>query len=630
MSDVNLPELGASLKTGPQATDRQTGFRVWAPRANQVVLEILSLSACQAAKQDSTKQDLAGLAECSIARHPMQRADDGTFWIEIADAPAGTLYQFSIDGGPGRPDPRSLFQPYGVHGPSQVVDREAYQWRDQQWMGVAKQDLVIYELHLGSFTAGGTYQSAIARLDELVDLGITAIELLPLAQSPGKWNWGYDGVNYFAARNTFGTPDDLKYFVDECHARGLAVINDVIYNHVGPEGNYLSAIGPYGSTKHGTPWGDALNFDGRGNGQVRQFVIDNVLFWIDEYHFDGLRLDAVHYMFDDSTTHILSSIQKEFRKHQATIDRNTYLIGEANIYDPGLVGVPTDLTKHYDAIWSDCVMHSIIAVGAPETRLTDRHYKESDLAEALGHAYVYTYPGAKRMTPELRNEHHPEPSRDYKSSLVMALQTHDSVGNHPHGKRLHHLTDVCFQTAAAPLILLYPSIPMIFMGEESAADAPFPFFADFEDAGLRKAVDRGRREEYPHHDWKGSPLPSDPLAFTSSVISSDCEQPAVKDWYRKLLQFRKQGVSDGWLKPANFSVEADVENHVYRLIYSWDDQQVQVVCRIDQADAAPIKISVRGELILDSLAALQRQALDTDDSGSVVIQPRQCLIWRKS
>ena len=234
------------------------------------------------------------------------------------------------------------------------------------------------------------------------------------------------------------------------------------------------------------------------------------------------------------------------------------------------------------------------------------------------------------MTPELRQKHHPEERRDYTSSLVMALQTHDSVGNHPHGKRLHHLTDVQFQTAAAPLILLYPSIPMIFMGEESAVDAPFPFFADFEDAGLRKSVDRGRRQEYPHHDWKGSPLPSDPLAFTSSVITPELEQTAVKDWYRELLRFRKLGVAEGWLQPNNFSAEADAENHLYRLIYSWDDQQVQVVCRIDRADAAPMEIAVQGELVLDSLAAAQRQfaADENVGNGFVVMQPRQCLIWR--
>ena len=236
------------------------------------------------------------------------------------------------------------------------------------------------------------------------------------------------------------------------------------------------------------------------------------------------------------------------------------------------------------------------------------------------------------MTPALRTEHHPDGLRDYVSSLVIALQTHDSVGNHPHGKRLHRLTNVAFQVAAAPLILLYPAIPMLFMGEESAVDAPFPFFADFEDSGLRKAVDRGRRQEYPHHNWKGSPLPSDPLAFTSSIISSDKEQLAVKDWYRQLLQLRKQGVADGWLQLDNFSVESDTQNHLYRLIYRWDGRQVQVVCRIDQAGAKPIAIDVDGELVLDSLAVVagQNSGTASADDGAMMIQPRQCLIWRNT
>ena len=615
MSDANLPELGATLLSDQQ----KTRFRVWAPRAKEVNLEIVL-----PAGSESTDQ------APSIATHPMQPASDGTFYTEVDGAGAGTLYQFSVDRNPGRPDPRSLFQPHGVHGPSQVVDRDAYQWTDQQWQGVAKQDLVIYELHLGSFTAAGTYEGAIGRLDELVELGITAIELLPLAQSPGKWNWGYDGVNYFAARNTFGSTDDLKRFVDQCHARGLAVINDVVYNHVGPEGNYLSAIAPYGSSKHGTPWGDALNFDGPHREQVRQFVIDNILFWIDEYHFDGLRLDAVHYMFDDGKPHILDSVQTAFREHQKTLDRTTYLIGESNIYDPDLVGSPFDSSKHYDAIWSDCVMHSIITVGDSELRLTDRHYQTTDLAEALEHAYVFTAPGAKRMTPALRTEHHPHQRRDYVSSLIMALQTHDSVGNHPHGKRLHHLTNVAFQAAAAPLILLYPSIPMLFMGEESAVDAPFPFFADFEDTGLRKAVDRGRHHEYPHHDWKGSPLPSDPLAFTSSIVSPNQENAAVKNWYRQLLQLRKQGIADGWLQLDNFSVESDTQNHSYRLIYRWDGQQVQIACRIDHGNAEPIAIDVEGELVLDSLAVVGGQSSETGSvkDSPTTIQSRQCLVWR--
>ena len=335
----------------------------------------------------------------------------------------------------------------------------------------------------------GTYQAAIAKLDELKQLGITAIELLPIGQSPGRWNWGYDGVNYFAPRNTFGHPDDLKAFIDACHAREIAVILDVVYNHVGPEGNYLNEFGYYRSKKHATPWGDALNFDGSGNPMVREFVISNVLFWIQEYHFDGVRLDAIHFMFDDSETTIIEEVRTRFREYANTLDREIYLIAEANIYDPHLLSD----AKNYDAIWSDCLMHSIYSHGNPDVRLTDRHYVAArDLGEALEHAYVFSVPQAIRVTEEDRHRHHPNGDKQYIQSLVMALQTHDSVGNHPHGKRIHHLTCLDFQKAAAPLILLYPSIPMIFMGEEWATDAPFPFFADFEDQGLRQAVDQGR------------------------------------------------------------------------------------------------------------------------------------------
>jgi malto-oligosyltrehalose trehalohydrolase len=605
----------------------KTQFRVWAPKAKRVKLQLVRRS--------------DGGHETVLDWHRMQHDGDGAFCV-TATAPAGTLYRFKIDDHPGHPDPRSMFQPFGVHGPSQVVDHHAYPWKDKSWKGIAKRDLVIYELHLGSFTAQGTYLAAIERLDSLVDLGITAIEVLPLAQSPGRWNWGYDGVNFFAPRNTFGTPDQLKAFVDACHNRGIAVIIDVVYNHVGPEGNYLSSFGPYASSKHGTPWGDALNFDGKQSEHVRQFVIDNVLFWIDEYHFDGLRLDAVHYMFDDSPTPILESIRSEFRQHQSSLKRKTYLIGEANIYDPDLAGSPHDRDQHWDAIWSDCVMHSIIKIGEPNLKLTDRKYTPLDLAEAIEHGYVFTAPGAIRMTPEQRQLHHPTGDKSYIESLVMALQTHDSVGNHPHGSRLHHLTDIDFQMAAAPLILLYPSIPMIFMGEESALDSPFPFFADFEDERLRKAVDRGRQHEYPHHDWHGSPVPSAPEAFHNSVFNADNENARVNTGYRELLRLRKQGIAGGWLHIENLSCYHDLENQIYQLQYQHGTQTIGVCCRLARLDAAPVASSIdeSHRIVFNSLSQTDAHLNRDDDidkkssdekstGGYDFLSPRQCLVWIK-
>jgi maltooligosyltrehalose trehalohydrolase len=583
-------------------SETQTRFSVWAPKAKTVSVELIRRW---------------GHLEKVLSEHPLLRNADGIFSNVIADCPSKTLYRFKLGNNTGRPDPRSRFQPFGVHGPSQVIDPNAFQWTDQTWTGVQKRDLVIYELHIGSFTQKGTYASAIDKLDELKRLGVTAIEVLPLCQCPGNWNWGYDGVNFFAPSNTFGTPDELKAFVDACHARGLAIINDVVYNHIGPEGNYLSEFGPYRSKNFDTPWGDAFDFD---RDQVRQFVIDNVLFWIDEYHFDGLRLDAVHYMFDDRDNHILTEIQERFREHESTLGRKTYLIGESNIYDPELVGDVANGNPHYDAIWSDCLMHSIYTLGNPDVRLSDRLYEVTDIAEALEHAYVFSTPQAVRVTPEIRKKNHINGDRQYIESLIMALQTHDSVGNHPHGKRLHQLTSVEYQRAAAALVLLYPSIPMLFMGEEWSTAAPFPFFADFEDHGLRRVVDKGRRDEYPHHDWAGSPLPSDPIAFTSTRSKPEDLNHVTNRWYHQLLAFRKSAIDDGWLSAANLSTRSDLEDSVFKLVYQNSVGEIHVCARLATNGGEPISLESLGigQILLDS---------NCEDKTSTALGAAHCLIW---
>ena len=596
-------------------SENATQFRVWAPKAKKLSIEIVR-------RRDDQ--------ESVLASHALERDAEGIFSGTVKDCPPGTLYRVKLDENMGRPDPRSRFQPIGVHGPSEVIDPASFNWTDQSWTGVAKRDLVIYEMHVGSFTEAGTYTAAIQRLNELKQLGITAIEVLPLSQSPGRWNWGYDGVNYYAPRNTFGTPDELKAFVDACHAHSIAVINDVVYNHVGPEGNYLSEFGGYRSKKYGTPWGDALDFDSE---EVRRFVVDNVLFWLDEYHLDGLRLDAVHYMFDDKDPHILDEIQQRFREYEKTIDRQVYLIGESNIYDPELVGDVENGNPNYDAIWSDCLMHSVYSVGDPELRLTNRNYRgPQDLADSLDHAYVFCTPQGIRVTEGIRKQNHPSGDRRYIESLIVPLQTHDSVGNHPHGKRLHQLTSLDFQLAAAPLFLLYPSIPMIFMGEEWSTDAPFPFFADFEDAGLRRAVDKGRRDEYPHHDWKGSPLPSDPAAFLQSKSKPAGRNTKTNQWYQTLLKFRKQGVDEGWLTVANMKAVSDTARNVYQVIYSIPNslskdngelagKELHICARLDAETSKPISFEELGVgvVLFDSHLG--------DDGVSAMLEAQHGLIW---
>ena len=466
-------------------THNRTHFRVWAPKHKDIRVEVID-------------------GEFEPRRHSLVRDNHGFFASNVHGAPAHARYRYLLDGERSRPDPASRYQPDGVHGASEIIHPDAFPWTDIGWKGVYKRDLIIYELHLGAFTKDGTFRAAIERLGELVDLGVTAVELMPVAQSPGKWNWGYDGVDLFAVRNTYGEPDDFRSFVDACHQNGLAVILDVVYNHVGPEGNYLADFGPYFSNEHRTPWGEAFNFDGRHAEHVREFIIENAIRWLDEYHLDGLRLDAVHFMHDLRTPNILNEIRAAVSDYAAKADRMIHLIAETNVYDADLL--ESDGNKAaYDAAWCDCLMHSVYSHALPDLQLSHRIYRGGDdLAEVLQHGFLYCFSGGKqtRVGAERRRDLSPEAGPPPIASFVTALQTHDGVGNHPHGKRLHHLTSKAFQRAAAALTMLYPGIPLIFMGEECASEAVFPFFADFEDPELRRAVDKGRENEHPQHVWK--------------------------------------------------------------------------------------------------------------------------------
>lgn len=527
--------LGATLLSA-----NETNFRVWAPHHWNVAVEVNI--------KDETR------------RHQLERDGDGYYAGVVSGAGHGAHYKYVLDDGATYPDPRSRRQPEGVHGPSEVVDPNRFAWTDAEWRGVAKRDLVIYELHIGAFTAEGTFRAAIDRLPELVELGVTAVELMPVVQTPGARNWGYDGVNLYAVRQTYGEPDDLKAYVDACHACGLAVLLDVVYNHLGPEGNYLGRFGPYFSSRHHTPWGDAVNYDDRRSREVRRFIVENALFWLDEYHFDGLRLDAVHFMFDDSEVSILSEIRAAVDKLGERTGRTLYLIGETNVHDASLLTPVAEARPVFDAIWCDCLMHSLYAQAAPGLQVCHRSYTDpQDLLNALRHGFVYHGPKYQRMAAE----HYPDESlaadgRPVLESFITGLQTHDSVGNHPLGHRIHQLSSKAFQRAAAALTLLHPSIPMIFMGEEAAVEAPFPFFCDFEDRRLRRAVNRGRAKEHPQHDWRGALPPSSEKAY----LATKCDDPAkhdpeMKAWYAELLALRKRGLAEGWLAADRLTVTVD-------------------------------------------------------------------------
>lgn len=583
--------LGAT----PISSD-STAFRVWAPVHWQVAVEI------------------------DRERRELQRDGEGYYAGVVTNCPPGSLYKFVPGEGGAYPDPASAFQPEGVHGPSAVVDPRAFAWTDQAWQGVAKRDLVIYELHIGALTAEGTYQAAIAELPRLVELGVTAIELLPVAQTPGRWNWGYDGVGLFAPNHNYGEPDDLKALVDAAHAAGLAVLLDVVYNHLGPEGNYLGQFGPYTSPKHHTPWGDALNYDDKRSEGARRLVVENAVRWLEEFHMDGLRLDAVHFMFDDSRPTVLDEMRAAVDKFAKVSGRTVHLIGETNAHTPELL-CPSQSPPVFDALWSDCLMHTIYSLAAPGVRLVDRPYNGvTDLVAALRHGFVYRGAEFTRTADaDLGRYARDASGRPFLESFVTALQTHDSVGNHPRGARIHQLTSKSFQKAAAALTLLHPSLPLLLMGEEHASDSPFPFFADFHDKRLRRAVDKGRAREYPS-DLNDRPLrPSAEATFLMAKPRPGEERDEeMLAWYRGLLALRKQGLAEGWLTATSLTAGFDDQLDAVWVRYG---HALTIHARL-RLEGAPTPLRTGGEVLMSSEPA------EPAANGGLALGPAHAVILR--
>ncbi len=529
----------------------------------------------------------------------MERSEDGWFSITVDDIAHGDAYRFRINEEKSRPDPAAHWFESSVHQWNRAVDHGDFNWQSTDWKGIAKRDLIIYELHIGTFTEDGTFLSAIERLDELIELGITAIEILPVAQCPGRWNWGYDGVGLFAAQNTYGSPHDLKTFVDACHSKGLAVILDVVFNHLGPEGNYLSEFAPFFTNKRKTPWGDALNFDGQDCEHVRAFMSQCAVHWIEHYRFDGLRVDAVHFMFDDSDLPVSMTVTKAVDDYASTIDREVHLIGETNVRNASLTRGTSTHGTGFDAVWSDGMMHCALSIGQPGLDLCHRdHRGAKDLQIALQQGFLYE---------NFPYERHDLGQRADLDSFVIGFQNHDTVGNHPLGLRIHQLASREFQMASAALYLLYPAIPMIFMGEEFACDDPFMFFVDFKDPWVREGVEKGRASEFPELNEKlGGLSPLDPQSFQKSKLrpfgDGDVE---MRNWYRNLIELRKKMRACGLLDQANLTVDAEAENGLFVLRY--EDQtngKLTVAVRLGEPastiDDSPIEFAESGSLIYDS------------------------------
>jgi maltooligosyltrehalose trehalohydrolase len=492
-------------------------FEVWAPKATRVDLCL-----------DDGRYEMS--------------SSDGWFRAEV-DAKKGDRYAFSLDGTDPLPDPRSRFQPDGVDGWSAVVDHEGFSWGDSGWRPRPLGEWVIYEAHIGTFTEAGTFAAAPDRLRHLVDLGVNAIELMPVAEFSGDHGWGYDGVDLYAPHHAYGTPDDLKGLVDACHSEGLAVIMDVVYNHLGPAGNYLSRFGYYFTDAYGTPWGDAVNFDDMDSGPVRDFFIENALMWLRDYHCDALRLDAVHAMLDQSATHFLEEMGQRVADLGAELDRPLSLIAESDLNAPRVVRSLDRGGYGMHAQWSDDLHHSLHALFTGER---SGYYSDFGTVEQVAKGVKQSFVFDGGYSEHRRRVHGRPPEGLDGSSFLAYLQTHDQVGNRAVGERIGHLVPRELVKIGAALVLTSPFIPMLFQGEEWDASSPFLYFTDHRDPGLGDAVRKGRRREFASFGWNPEDVP-DPQAretFLASKLKWDevAEERhrEMLDWYRELIRLRTE------------------------------------------------------------------------------------------
>jgi maltooligosyltrehalose trehalohydrolase len=489
----------------------RTHFRVWAPQRERIGLHIV-------APHDE--------------RIALTKTDDGYHEAIVDGVHAGAQYLFVVNDRE-LPDPASRFQPHGVHGPSEVVPRE-FAWSDGAWRGITLDDFVIYELHVGTFTDEGTFDAAIDRLDELRELGITAIELLPIAQFPGTRNWGYDGVYQFAAQNSYGGPLALKRLVDAAHARGLAVVLDVVYNHLGPEGNYLAEFGPYFTDRYKTPWGEAINFDGAQSDPVRELFTQSALQWIDEFHIDALRLDAVHAIIDRSAQPFLEELTSVIHDRR----ENIFIFAESNLNDPRVITPTANFGLGFDSQWSDDFHHALHALLTGEQGGYYQGFgKVSDLARVIETGYLFT----GQHSPYRGRRHGAPPRTKDGAQFVVCAQNHDQIGNRMNGERLSALVSPEKLRLAAACVVLAPFIPMLFMGEEYGETAPFQYFTSHSDQHLIEAVRRGRREEFKSFAWKGeAPDPHDEATFQRSRLNWSQRDASLWSHYRDLLRLRRE------------------------------------------------------------------------------------------
>jgi maltooligosyltrehalose trehalohydrolase len=509
------------MKAGTEYLENgQCSFTVWAPEKDTATLHIVS----------PNEQFLE-----------MNKTEEGYFHLKLEKIPPGATYFYRLNAGQDLPDPASHFQPEGVHAPSQVINHKAYQWQDAKWKGLELKDLIIYELHVGTFTKEGTFRAMIDRLPDLADTGINAIEIMPVSQFPGNRNWGYDGVHPYSVQNSYGTPDDFKALIDACHAQGIAVILDLVYNHLGPEGNYFTQFGPYFTDAYKTPWGSAINFDGDYSDGVRDFFAENALFWFENYHLDGLRLDAIHTVYDNGAIHFWEYTTEKVKELSKRTGRNLYLIAESDLNSPKVINSPHIGGYGFNAQWLDDFHHALYVL---LDKKGQQYFADFGAMEQLCKAIEKGFVLSGEYVQFRKRKYGRSSAGVPGDKFIVFSQNHDQIGNRMLGERLSILIPFEALKLAAAAVILSPYIPMLFMGEEYGEENPFLYFISHLEPELIKAVQEGRKNDFAKFHFEGNP--PDPQAeqtFQSSKLQwhkrSAGKHQVLLSWYKELIRLRK-------------------------------------------------------------------------------------------
>lgn len=526
-------------------------FTLWAPLVENVAVHIIS-----------PEENLL----------PMTKQERGYWYLKAENIDPGTLYYYRLEDASDKPDPASKFQPQGVHKASEVIDRTNINWQDSEWSGIPLDEMIIYELHVGTFTPEGTFKAIIPRLSDLKELGVNAIEIMPVAQFPGERNWGYDGVYPYAVQNSYGRPEDLQQLVEAAHQQGIAVILDVVYNHFGPEGNYIAHHGPYFTETYQTPWGSAINFDDAYSDGVRNYFIENALYWLENYHIDALRLDAIHAIYDLGAKHILEEMAEKVEELSQNVGRKFYLIAESDLNDVRIIR-PKDLGGYgLDAQWSDDFHHSLRTVLTNES---GGYYADFGSCEQLAKAYQNTFVYDWQYS-YFRKRYHGNATSDRPASqFVVCIQNHDQIGNRMLGERLSNLVDFEAEKLAAGALLLSPYIPLLFMGQEYGEESPFLYFVSHSDPELVKAVREGRKKEFTDFHIEGEYIDPQSLeAFNSSKLKwekrKEGKHQILWQLYRQLILLRRTIPALKKLDKQNLTVSS-IERSRLLLLHRWQE-----------------------------------------------------------